>query len=318
MISFLRPFVFPLALGLVLALVAAELTGWLKTIRFLRKFGQLEVARRVLWRRLQAFAFAVGFIALGAAAAAGPYFSGDIPVKALRAIVVLDVSCSMGATDYAPSLESRLDRAKDALSQLFRRYPEGSEVGLVIFAGEAFPWVAKLRDMLAVDWIVKHWVLLCQAPRQGSVLASGLKAALTINEKVYHNDAVVVLVSDGTDETAAPGDILAEYRRAKVNVIAVGVGRPDTLTSITLRQKSGEDKVFQTRLNETPLKEIAAATGGVYTRLVTGREIGDVFSEHTGFLRIVTATAVTRDLYQWPAGAAVALLALWFIRIRVN
>jgi Ca-activated chloride channel family protein len=302
---------------LLILLGIVEWFSWQLTLRALKQLGQLE-RLSALWRwRMQRFALLASAISLLIVAIAGPYVKGVVWKNALHAIFVLDVSRSMGAKDYPGPLTDRFSRAKDAIRVALRRYGEG-KVALVIFAGEAFPRIPKLRDFETFEWMISHWVELAQAPREGSELQTGLEMALNVADQQFRDPdtkkikAVVVVLSDGTDASVPPFEVLGRYREEGVRIITVGVGTPQG-TTVALKALSGETKSYFTRLNEALLKEIASFTGGTYVRLVTGKELVDALSRHREAFISMPVEVPVKALYQWPLTAALIFGVFWIL-----
>jgi Ca-activated chloride channel family protein len=302
---------------LIILLGIVEWFGWQLTLRALKQLGQLERLSALRRLRMQRFALLASSISLLIVAIAGPYVKGVIRKDALHAIFVLDVSRSMGAKDYPEPLADRFSRAKDAMRVALRRYGEG-KVALVIFAGEAFPRIPKLRDFETFEWMLMHWVALAQAPREGSELKAGLEMALKVAEHQFRDPdtkkikAVVVVLSDGTDASVPPLEVLSRYREEGVRIITVGVGTVEGAT-ITLQALSGETKSYFTRLNEALLKEVASFTGGTYVRLVTGKELADALSRHREAFTSMPVEVPVKALYQWPLTAALIFAVCWIL-----
>jgi len=319
-IGFLRPFVL-VFIPIVIALLAViEFVGWTRTASVLRQLGQAERSHKLLKERMRAALLVLLSVVLALVALAGPYTKGTVTRKLLSAVVVFDVSWSMSARDYPEPMPMRFDRAKDTVITALKRYQKG-RVGLVAFAGKAFPWTPLMRDFRALEWMLKYWVILGLAPAQGSELKSGLEMALKVANAEFRDpntgkiNAVVIVVSDGTDNDNPPYDVLAEYQKEGVKIISVGVGQPE-LTEITLPLGCKTDcKTYSTRLNELPLKAIASATGGSYVRVVNGRELADALAKLPDAFTSVSTTVPDKPLYQWPLAASIILAVLWIFRI---
>lgn len=316
MIEFLRPFALWITAIAIFFVWLADVKGWKKTCGFLNCFGQSERIPSASRKRMQALILAVGFFAFAGIALAGPHLKGEREVWEIRAILSLDGSWSMAAKDYPSPKAMRFERAKDAVGEFIKRYQYQGEMGLVIFAGKASPVVLRTKDLRAFYWVLENWIELGHAPAQGSELTAGLAMSLAVAKHSYDNKVVVVLLSDGT-ESSASAEVLAKYREANVKVLVVGVGMPDRVTVAMLpptpQNRSGKE--FETRLNEAPLREIASKTGGEYARLVTGRELADVFSKHPEWMHARKENTAVRDLFQIPASIALFFFVMLFLRI---
>jgi len=283
-----------------------------------RVFGETlgeRVAPASLWRKRswKRTLWVLGMAALLFAAAQPRWgFQWKEPQsRGVELVVALDVSRSMDAKDVDPS---RLERARREIQDLLQ-WVQGDRIGLVIFAGGAYPRVPLTRDRNALLQILRatdSQVLRAQG--------SSLAAALSVARDLFGDEAAshrgIVLISDG--EAWDPGldhevGLLAEQG---IRVYAVGVGTekgapiPETGGGFK-KDRAGE--VVLTRLEASALKGIAAATGGAYVQSVAGasdmRALADTLH---GALESVEGEAhrerVWDERFQWPLALGVALL----------
>lgn len=185
----------------------------------------------------------------------------------LDLVIALDVSRSMLARDVGPD---RLTRAQLELSRLLDGLG-GDRVGLVLFAGRAFPACPLTSDLEALR------VFLRQAgpdsvPEQGTRLAEGLQAARQVLEAEEHGarSKVVVLVSDGEDQDQGAAAAAAVLADAGIRVFALAVGRregvpiplADASGAVTGYKKDGRGETVVTRLDDATLAAVAAKGNG--------------------------------------------------------
>ena len=231
---------------------------------------------RRLWRGLLGTA---GLVCL-VVGIAGPQWGRDYGQSAAPGrdlVVVLDCSRSMFA-----ETPSRLERAKTALLDLDQALQKrgGSRVALVVFAGRA-----RLACPLTHDY--DHFRDAVEAVDtdaadpdlepgpdgvSGTRIGAGLHEALLAHDPrpEFRGAQDVLLLSDG-DDPAHDGDwraAAAEARAQGVPVYTVGLGDPDLHAASTIRI-GGEPLTFQgaevrSRLEEAPLRDIAATTRGAY------------------------------------------------------
>lgn len=254
-------------------------------------------------------------LALLIGALAGPrlgYDTLEVPHRGRDVIVAVDVSRSMLATDVMPT---RLDRAKLFTEDLVGEL--GSDrIGLVAFAGSAFLQAPLTLDhgavLSAVDELDTTLI-----PKGGTDLAAAIATADEAFGKAEGFSRAVVIVSDG-EELSADGVAAAKNAATQgVRIFAVGVGSTE---GSEIPDGSGEfirdpdtRKVVNSKLDESRMKEIAEATGGFYTRL-DDNAANLVATEGIGKMAEadITANSSRRPIerYQWPLGAAIALLML--------
>jgi len=266
------------------------------------------------WRRIFRGACVVGALALLVAALAEPrlgYDTLEVPHRGRDVVIAMDVSRSMMATDVAPT---RLQRAKllaeDLVSEL------GSDrIGLVAFAGSAFLQAPLTLDhgavLSALDELDTDLI-----PKGGTNLAAAIRASEEAFTKAEGFSRAIIIISDGEELDA---DGLAAARDAAtdgVRIFTVGVGSAEG-SEIPLapgefvRDPAG--KVVQSKLDATRMKEIAEATGGFYTpldenaaRLLATEGVGKMAETDIN----MESSRRPIERYQWPLGAAIALLVL--------
>ena len=280
----------------------------------LRRFSHLEPG----WLGpLRAWSLSLALLAI-AAALARPVLvtrAGEAGSRPPGIGVVLDVSRSMAAEDYGPGV-SRLAKAKEMLLEALPDLA-GASVGAVTFARLPYRQVPLTDDHLALRYILAHWVQIESAPGGGSDIAQGIQEAVGLFEG-RRGEHVLLLFSDGGDgepERQTLRSALAEARSGGVRVLAFGLGGPEP-SRVPTYDRGGRfagwltmgGEVATTRLDEGVMREVAAGTDGAYTRVVSGRELGRALAG-SGLLGPRSSTE-TLELYQWPLGAALLLLAL--------
>ncbi|MEM7406397.1 MAG: VWA domain-containing protein [Pseudomonadota bacterium] len=215
--------------------------------------------RQFLWLLV-----AVGVI--GAGALAGPSWRAE-PVPVFRdlsaRVVVLDLSPSMLAIDTTPN---RLALAKSAVTQLLRE-ADGVQLGLVVFAGDAFT-VAPLTHDAATLLHLLRTVDSSTLPRAGARVDLGLAEAVRLLEAadIARGDVHLVGDSAGDGRALRMAERLAE---TGFPLSVVGVG---TSTGGPIRQADGRlvvetDEVVVAKLPASRLRRLARAGGGQFKRI---------------------------------------------------
>ena len=212
--------------------------------------------------------FTVAF-ALACLTLANPRIPDDASAEVRRgidAVIALDVSNSMLATDVAPS---RLAQAQKLLSSLIDRMPN-DRIGLVVFAGNAYTQMPLSTDHEAAKLFVTT-AGPNMVPEQGTSVADALLQSAAAFEEGSQRFKTIILVTDGEthDEEALP--IVQDLAKKGVMVNTVGLGSPSGTTIIdseTGRPKTDDSgQPVVSRLNEDLLQQVAQATNGVYIRL---------------------------------------------------
>jgi len=272
-------------------LIGFAVWGLRRRRAILREFGEVDLlsqfSRFSLNRRIACQALFTTFcLALLIVVTARPLLSGHVHALrqgALDVVAVLDVSKSMAAEDCGSGV-SRIEVAKKSLEE---RLPDlvGNRVGVVTFAGQSFPQAELTDDFQALTFILENWVGVDAAPSQGSNIGAALSEAIELFDK-DGKKRIILLFSDGGH--VRPKDlegILADIEANHISIVSVGLGSVQgSRVPVYEAEKfmgwleiDGQEVV--TRLNEPILREIAEATGGMYIKVESGRELDGIFKD---------------------------------------
>jgi Ca-activated chloride channel homolog len=285
-----------------------------------------RVSRALLWGKRVVFCLAVLMVCVALARPLGPMQMQESERRGLDILFAIDTSRSMLTPDVKPD---RLTRAKLAVEDLIDHLG-GDSVGLVAFAGEAFLQAPVTNDYEAfretLDSLDTHTIAL-----GGTDIAAAIRLSESTLALRGDTQKVMVLITDGED--LAGDALLAAQAAAKKGVLifTVGVGTeagelipiPDGAGG-THFVKDPEGNFVKSRLDSDMLMQIAAVTGGVYTPLgPQGQGVVSVYEEKLkGFAQRQHGdrqVAVYAELFQWPMGAAIALLILeWLLGVSVR
>lgn len=213
---------------------------------------------------LVALAFTIGCIAL-----ANPRKPDDESAeirKGIDAIIALDVSNSMLATDVAPN---RLAKAQNLLATLVDKMPN-DRIGLVVFAGNAYTQMPLSTDHEAAKLFVST-AGPGMVPEQGTAIADALLQSGAAFEEGSQRFKTIILVTDGEthDEEALPTAQQLAKKGVMVNTIGLGSATGATILDTATRQQKKDEhgQVVVSKLNETLLQQIAETTHGAYIHL---------------------------------------------------
>jgi Ca-activated chloride channel homolog len=275
----------------------------------------VSVGRRRLQRGLVLAALALLCVAL-----AGPLMGYRWEVVSRRGndiIFAVDTSRSMLTPDVKPD---RLTRAKLAIDD-FTNALDGDAVGLIAFAGDSF-----LVCPITLDYGAFHESLnsvdVNTIPRGGTNITSAIHLAQQALRRRPGSDKTLILVTDGED---LEGDALVAAQSAArqdgLKIFTVGVGTPQgDLIPVAGNPDRGFVKddsgaFVKSRLDETALKAIASATGGLYAPLgPQGQGFETIYK--AGLAPLLKHDLASRrqkiytQRYQWPLSASLALLLL--------
>lgn len=214
------------------------------------------------------FKFLLGLIAVAAIilAVVNPQRPGSmdkVERKGVDVMIALDVSNSMLAQDVRPS---RLDKAKLIVNRLMSRL-ENDRVGLVLFAGRAYMQMPLTMDHAAAKMYVQN-ASPSIVPTQGTMISEALRlstAGFNNRDRKYKS---ILLITDGEDHDPASLEMAQQLAANGVMINTIGIGSPtgtlipDPSTGQYRRDEQGNTVV--SKLNEAELKQLAAATNGVY------------------------------------------------------
>lgn len=318
-------------LGLVLLLPMLGLLAWYRRRWALARLGNLLMLQGLIatanrFRFLRALLLGLGltFLIVGAA---GPQWGRDWNVAVASGrdlVVVLDLSRSMFAEQ-----PSRLERAKAALADLIRTLKErgGHRLGLVLFAARPYVACPLTHDYdhfheaiqgLDPDHLPPE-IAMTEDDPSGTRIGAALRAAVDLHDPRFEGSQDIVLLSDGDDpardstEWRLPA---VEARSRNIPVHTVAIGDPDVDSPIPL----SEGKVLEykgqpvlTRMQETPLRDIAELTSGPFidgrTRFVPlGKLYQDFLQSQPVRDDPEEALPLYRQRYPWFLGAALLLL----------
>ncbi len=245
--------------------------------RALRRVGQpglvgvlvADIDARRRWWKSGLWLLALASVVLALARPVWGVGEQTFEAEGIAVLVVLDVSGSMDATDIQPS---RIERAKLDARRIFESR-QGDQIGLVLFAGDAFVQFPLTSDTLAALAFLDAANTNTIA-RPGTAIASALSLALDTFDSRLASEAVIVLMSDGEkrDDRLDLEPVLDRAVEQGVRVHAIGYGTPEG-SAIPIRDTEGDitgyrvdraDNIVVTRLEEEVLADIAAATGGSY------------------------------------------------------
>jgi Ca-activated chloride channel family protein len=223
-----------------------------------------------LRRRVKDFILIMALAAIGLALARPQWGVREIATQNLSEDIVFAIDCSrsMLAADVAPS---RLERAKMAVQDFVRRHTNG-RVGLVAFSGQAF-----LQCPLTFDHGAFEDALA--ALDENTISVPGTDVGRALDEaframEQMDRQKVIVLLTDGEDLEKSGVKIAKTLAEKEVVIFTVGVGT-EAGAEIRVRNEQGQlelvrdlnGEVVRSRLDETTLREIAAATRGSYEPL---------------------------------------------------
>lgn len=274
---------------------------------------RLRLFKRALWL------LAVWLLFVAIARPQKGYEWNEVKRRGIDILFAVDTSRSMLAEDLTPN---RLERARLGIIDFVERL-EGDRVGLIPFAGSAFALCP-----LTLDYDAFHESLAALdtdiIPRQGTNIASAIEEAGRLFDEQGNNHRVLILITDGEDLEGSVVDVARAAAENGMTIHTVGVGSPEG-TTIPIRLPDGrvdqlrdaQGNVVRTSLDETTLKKIAEATGGIHVSLGRGAEgLNTIYQER---LRLVPKSELEQRMeriplerFEWPLGLALMFLLIEF------
>jgi Ca-activated chloride channel family protein len=266
------------------------------------------------------FKFLLGSIALaaiiaGAANMQQPGVMDKVQRKGVDVVVAMDVSKSMLADDIKPN---RLERARQLVYKLMDQMPD-DRIALVLFAGRAYMQMPLTNDHSAARLFVQQ-ASPDAVPAQGTVITEALRMSNTAFNSKDRKFKAIVLITDGEDHD--PGSVPLAQQMAEqgvmINTIGVGSvdGAPilDPATNEYKKDQNGNTVI--SKLNETELQQLAAATKGIYVKLADIGAAVDAIKKQLGTIEQTSmddsAFKDFKSYFPWFLGWALFLLVLEF------
>lgn len=263
------------------------------------QFGEAHLLERfnkalppvLLLGKVCLFALTMLFLVMALARPIKSNGSSEFPIGTIDVVAVVDVSRSMAVPDYKdrlpPPYEAgrRLDMAKYLLLTELIGSLNYNRLGVVTYAGEAFPQAFLTDDLPALKWVLSRAVSVGSAPGEGSAMAGAFELAFALLDldSVPSHRRVVVLFSDGgidstSEEIAA---VIKALKKRDIELVVVGLGKlqPSAIPSELLSKQDrffNEDhpwyevdgQIVTSGLEENALLLLKNRVNGRYVRVV--------------------------------------------------
>lgn len=228
------------------------------------------------------FLFRNALVLLILALANPQYGSKQVGGKAesMEVIVALDISKSMLVTDM-DKRKTRLESAKNGLNQLINQL-HGDKIGLVIFAGKAYPQLPLTNDYGAAKLFVNE-VTTDMISNQGTNIPDALELAMN-SFSTEQTAKSIIVITDGENHEGSLDGVMAEIKERGIFVHAVGLGSskggpvPDRKGGF---KKDESGNVVVSKINPELVKTLGELGGGTY--LIES-------SSHPNFKSLIDAT----------------------------
>ena len=249
-------------------------------------------------------------------------------------VLAIDVSGSMAALDLSARDKAltRLDAVKDVVGTFIEKRPN-DRIGLVTFAANSF-LVSPMT--LNHDWLKQNLERIEIGVIDPNRTAIGSAIGMSVNRLRDLKNAksrVIILLTDGENNAGkispvAAAEAAARYD-AKIYTIAAGASGIVPMAALDNNQRVVRDRAgnpvyagdTQSRVDEDTLKKISEITGGKFFSARNLSELQNIYGEidklerTTVKLRNFTSY---RELFQWFAGAALAVLAIKLLLVNTR
>lgn len=224
------------------------------------------------------------------------------PVRDL--MLAIDISQSMQTPDFSDANGQKINRL-EAVKQVvhgFIQRRKDDRLGLILFGSGAYPQAPLTLDHASLSLLLDDSGIGMAGPN--TALGDAIGLSLKLLEQAREPQKVLILLTDGNDTSSAIAPLRAAQMAAAKGVVihTIGIGDPNA---------EGEAKV-----NLGVLQQIASSTGGRYFRAEDRNALDQVYATLD---RITPHQVKTlshqpkRELFHWPLGAALGLLALYHL-----
>lgn len=216
-----------------------------------------NASKRRHWLWLYAVAVVIAVIAL-----AGPSWK-KIKQNSFQnqqaAVIVMDLSSSMYATDTKPD---RLSRARFELIDLLKQRQDG-QTGLIVYAGAAFV-VTPLTDDVETIIAQAKYINPEDMPVQGSLLAPAIDKAVDLLKQSGLRQGQIIAMTDGVDDVMSSAESIRSARSQGYSTSILSIGTKDG-APVPLRDggflKDAEGNVVVPKVNEAEMQQLISQYG---------------------------------------------------------
>lgn len=291
---------------------------WRWRQRTLRRLGSPALEERLLqgfsakrfWGKNLMFAMGIVFVIIAIASPVQIKKLENAEQLSADIIIALDISNSMMATDVKPN---RLGQAKNFIQKLAPAL-DGERVGLVFFAGEAFPQMPLSTDLEALLMFARN-AQPDFITDQGTDIGAAIESCKRMLETDTETGQAIILISDGENHEEKVLQRVREAREAGVTIYTVGVGSSGGANIPAESggfRRDGMGKPVRTSANDALMQSLAEAGGGLALNLREPDRAIEAIIKAVGGLQksAVTLNTKTEKVYLFPWVLLAALVLL--------
>ena len=214
--------------GLLLLPLLIALAAWseIRARKRMKRFGewqllsQLTEGMSVTRTRIKGLLLILS-VALAVVMLARPQYGTHVDTterRGIEAVIALDVSNSMMATDVTPN---RLERAKMLVSNLVDKMTD-DKVGLNVFAGDAY-----IQLPITNDYVSAKMFLDAINPGMVGVQGTNLAEAINLASKSFTQTEgvgkAIIVITDGENHEPGAEEAAREAAKAGRNIFILGI-----------------------------------------------------------------------------------------------
>jgi Ca-activated chloride channel family protein len=242
----------------------------------------------------------------------------DVDAEGIAIVIVLDISSSMLAEDFAP--RNRLAVAKEKVAQFVagRQY---DRIGLVAFAGEALTQVPITIDYLVIHQALEQLQAGTQMLEEGTAIGTAIATAANRLRRIEGESRVMIVMTDGENNRGEIDPITAA-RAAQafgIKIYTIGVGSEGVAPIPVASGPFGIQYAnLPVHIDEALLTEIADLSGGRYFRATHEEALDSIYHQidelEKSNVEVTRYVNYTPHYLPFLVLAVLALMAEWSLR----
>jgi Ca-activated chloride channel family protein len=201
----------------------------------------------------------------------------DVNAEGIAIVIVLDISSSMLAEDFAP--RNRLTVAKQKVMEFVqgRRF---DRIGLVAFAGEALTQVPITIDYPVIYRALEDLQAGTAQLEDGTAIGTAIATAANRLRRAPGESRVMILMTDGENNRGEIDPVTAAQAAAAydIKIYTIGVGTDGVAPIPVATSPMGlQYATLQVHIDEELLTEIADLTNGRYFRATNETALDSIY-----------------------------------------
>ena len=217
----------------------------------------------------------------------------ETSVSVIDMLLVLDISSSMLADDFAPN---RLEAVKNTAINFIDNRKE-DRIGILVFAGESFIQCPLTIDKKILRSLISE-IKVASKDYDGTAIGMAIANGTNRFRSSEVESKVMILLSDGSNNSGEIDPITAAElaKEFGIKIYTIGAGTNQSYTRIPGRG------LILNEIDESTLKKIAKVTGGKYFRATDVEALELIYSEINNLERSeiqVKEYTQYQELYGW-------------------